>query len=518
MNNSFPAVEINPLVRYLGSLIRVEDRPVFKPTLYLEDEDLKDKTLLSVYQAIKQLTTAGIDTTIDNLADELLVMQLAGIQYSTVEEEQIARDGAKAYLQQIAERGAKTKQEFARIESALHEFVIKQGVRHIVKMVEAMDAKAVAPTAQLKKITAYVDNLWGKPTTEDVFMGWQDQARLFNNLPEQQRALIGKPLFIFPPAWNLTRMIPRIPEGFIVTISGGTSNGKSSLAHQWAEWLAATRNNVLMCHLEDTPEQVLFRQTCRHFEGTSMAELERGDKREMMQKMLAEREHWNENGGGIDYMYIPDLPPSYMIRIINDRMMEAKAQGKPYSMVFVDYVQLINFEAEVKAGITKADVIKTFGARFKAMILRHKSRGCYVSQVTQDRLNGDVSTKDGKVFAEQSQVWVNIWRELIKTEGNIEKVVLGNGRERTLSGIGSRSIIGKLEVRKATGGALGIQNFFFNWQRYSGYAQEWLDDIAMNPSHEFDVPVLQPVTDELIQQGKTLAEAFRASYTQLRPG
>ena len=485
---------VTPYVSFLGSMI---EYPPHHSTLWadhriaIEDSDIIDPSLQILYHAIVSTTTAQIIPTVDAVANEIL---LRGEDTNVIEnalQEQGVFKSIKEWVTSVAERGVKNKHELARTEAMMHDFIMDRGMKALPEKIQRMVDRAVAPHKISDEVEAYLGRLKGIIGVDTLFADYMQQNEIFDTFADERRKLLNLPLFSFPQDWGMFKIAPTIKPGHIVTITGLSSDGKSSAAHQWAENTARQGYRSLVLHLEDSIDMILMRQCCRWIPKTNFNELECGDPERHMEKMKVVRQEWRNRGGDIDYAYVPSMRADLLTQKIQTKLIEARGQGNPYRLIVVDYVQLVDFDSGVTSGSNRTNVANNFIRSMKALGYMFGCTICFVSQVTQGEAG--VNAKDSKELTTQAQYWIHIDRSMIKTEED-EEFVSVDGEKVVLAGVGQRSLFGKMIIKKNTNGSTGIVDTYFNWITFSFMGLKYAEAVKENPRLANEMPMLKAPT------------------------
>ena len=299
---------VTPYVSFLGSML---EYPPHHSTLWadhriaIEDSDIIDPSLQILYHAIVSCTNAQIIPTVDAVANEIL---LRGEDSNIVENalaEQGIFKGIKDWVTNVAERGVKNKHELARTGAMMHDFIMDRGMKALPEKIQRMVDRALSASKISDEVEAYLGRLKGIIGVDTLFADYMQQNQLFDTFADDRRKLLNLPLFSFPQDWGSFRIAPTIKPGHIVTITGMSSDGKSSAAHQWAECTARQGYRSLVLHLEDSIDMILMRQCCRWIPKTNFNELEGGDPERHMEKMKKVSELKNGKKSVLEPKHLP---------------------------------------------------------------------------------------------------------------------------------------------------------------------------------------------------------------------
>lgn len=509
-------------IGYIGSFII---DPEFRNTSYfpkrsmiLKPEDMHDPFSKGVLEAIMRLNVRNERATIDEISR---VMTTEGIingndnvpsQIDTWEKLQSA-------LKYYSQQGAVDTRGFRVRENAVSENwrSNKLTSTSISKLIESMKKKGATNFEIAIALKEYAENVSGGGESAAITADHTRQIELLKEIPERQRELLGKPRFTFPPHWGVNHLVPYLKTGIMITMSGGTGDGKSAMAMQFADWACIAGKNVLAIILEDQFETILMRQTVRWVGGT-MDELERGDPHNKMAEMSRLREKWARSGGQMIYKYLAGNPIESIKTHIKEVARELELQGKSLDVVVMDYFQKVDFDSGVKNGANYVNVATKGAEDIKILAETLGFTMMVVSQETEDA-QGNRHAAWTRALEQKAQIYISLSRNEIKRVEDEEVVTItvgGQAKSVPLAKVGDRSCWLKLQFKKVNNGRQGIQWLFFEGPRFRAFEPNFMNEVESMVRDEFSVPILQKPDEKFFERQKVMTMAYKEGYKTLK--
>lgn len=509
-------------VAYVGSFLREpkykRDKDFFSlRTSVVNPADLNDPVVGAALEAVIRLYHQNEVPTIDNAAHIMLTEGLVTPEDIGISGEEQTWQKLAGLLDYCAERGAKSLKDFRVRERAIRENWRNQSLsaKQLEKFLDNARRQSGSSLELAIALRQYADSLIGETEVVSQTADWEKQKELFKEIPERQKALIGKPRFTFPPHWQLNSLIPVLRPGEKIVLSGGTGDGKSALCMQFAEWAAISGKNVLVVHMEDDDDIILMRQTVRWIGGT-LEELEKGDPKGKMAQMVALRERWMQGGGGITYKYLAGHSIPLIVEQIKETARDMESQGKHLDVVVMDYFQKADFDTNIKSGQNYVNVANAGAELLKITAQRLSLVLMVVSQETSDG-NGGKHTAWTKALEQKPQVYISLTRHAIKREDDEEWVnmLVGTAIRRVpIAKVGERSCWLQVDVKKANQSRQGRIWLFFEGPRFRAFDPKFMEEVESGARNEFDVPILTPADDAFFKRTDLLLESYRQARKQ----
>lgn len=526
LNNLDPAAMTASEVAYLGSFIREpgirREKDFFaNRSVVMQAKDMHDELSVAVLAGIIRLYHTNEVTSIDNLAHIMMTEGLVTPDTPGIAGEAQSWTALIGLLNYYAERGAKTLKDFRIRERAVQENWRSErlGVRYIEGVVDDAIKAGGSSFDAAMALRNYADSLVSDSEMAAVTTNWDRQKEFLTEFPDQQKALIGKPRFTFPPHWNLNRLIPVIKPGVKIVLSGGTGDGKSAMAMQFAEWAAICGKNVLIIHMEDREDIILMRQTVRWI-GGSLEELERGDPRGRMNQMIKLREEWAKNGGSLLYKYLAGNSIPLIVEQIKETAREYEVQDKHLDLVVMDYFQKADHESQIANGQNYVNAANKGAEMLKIIAEKLSLTMCVISQETPDG-NGGKHTEWSRALEKKPQIYISLTRQEIKKIDDEEFVyklnpATGKNMRVPIAMVGDRSCWVEVQVKKANQSRQGKVWLFFEGPRFRAFDTKFMMEVEDGQRDEFLVPVLQAPTEEFLRKQDDSADAYKRAYRELK--
>lgn len=506
---------------YLGSLIssKLRERDFYSERISVfKDIDYSEPISKAIARAINEIYSNNDRATSERVVEYLSTRDwfkpgFTGIQGLTETISDLRR-----LVDFYDDRGALNIKDFRRRErimedakraKLLHPKNLNEKIAEIMAGTGNSVDKALA-------IKSYMDEIVGGAEFAQKTTDWENQRQILTDLPDEFSGMLNKARFTFPPHWGLNQNIPMLRPGEMCVLSGGTGDGKSSMAMMFAEWAAICGKNVLVIHMEDSDKTILMRQTVRWI-GGSFLELEKGDPMNKMQQMIKLREWWNSRGGSLVYKYLAGNTYHAIIEQIKEHAASLEAQDKQLDLVVIDYFQKIDFDSAggnyVLAANAGAEAFKIISERLRLFTF-------IVSQETPDS-NGGKHTAWSRALEQKPQIYLSLSRHEIKKAEDEEKVSLYNEETRTsksltISSIGDRSCWLQLHIKKVNNGKQGTVWLFFDGTRFRSFDPEFMKQVDRKEINEFDVPVLKPADKQFWDRQREREDAYYYAYYQLK--
>lgn len=515
---------ISSEISYIGSFFQEKE---FKRQMdffanrakVMNAEDMHDKLSVSILKAVTTLNFRNEAITYENMGNILLNEGYIQQEDSGILEQVKTWESLKDVLKYYAERGATKLKQFRLYENAVENNwrTDKLDIKNIEKIIRDATNQGLNSSEVAFALREYAESLLSTDEMVAVRTDETKQKEFLENYPEQQKQLIGKPRFTFPPHWNLNKNIPVIKPGQIITLAGDTGGGKSSMAMQFAEFSYMIGKNVLVIHMEDMYEIIGVRQTVRWVGGT-LEELERGDPRNRMVKMAKLKEEWAKNGGSIDYRYLAGFDIDTLKGKITEYARELELVDKHLDLVVFDYFQKADHDRHVKNGQNLASVNAAGVEKLKIHAEKLAYTLMIVSQETADA-DGGKHTAWTKALEQKAQIYISLTRKTIKEKeeeyvnitnryGIIEKV--------SLALAGDRSVWVELNIKKVNQGKTGIVWLYFDGPRFRAIDPDFMKRVESGEVGEFNIPVLKPSSPEFLEHQDLYLQKYEQGWKQLK--
>ncbi len=521
-----PAALIASEVAYIGSFVRgpklIREKDFYaNRSMIINPADMHDDFSSAVLEGVVRLYHQNEVPSIENLAHIMLNEGLIAPDSPAITDQAKAWSQVSDLLNYYAERGAKELRSFRKREHTVRENwrTERLSPKHITKILETVDKNGGSSLDAATAIRQYMDSLIGDTEMDAVVAKWDKQKEFLEQFPEQQRSLIGQARFTFPSMWGakLSKLIPVIRPGEMIVLAGGTGDGKSAMAMQFAEWSAISGKNVLVIHMEDYVDIILMRQTCRWL-GATMEELEKGDPKGKMQDMIELREAWMERGGSLIYKYLAGHTIQLLVEQIKETAQELERQGKHLDLVVMDYFQKADFDSGVTQGQNYVNIANQGAELLKIVAQKLALTMCVISQETSDG-NGGKHTEWTKALEKKPQVYVSLTRQEIKKPDEEEFVTVSDGgRSKTvaLGEVGDRSCWIQFKIKKANQSKQGEIWLYFEGPRFRAFDPEFMKKVEAGEATEFDVSILTAPDDAFWRKQDETRVKYTAGWHQLK--
>lgn len=503
---------------YLGSFIKDPKRErdfyaqrfaIFKPT------DFTDTFSRMVAESINEIYVNNELPTPQNVVNVMSTK-------NWYERKDIASDAdnftkLNSLISYYQTRGAITLKDFRKQERVMEDAKRARllSPENLNKVIAEINQRPGTTLDHASDIQGYIQDVMGAHEFAHKTADWDEQKKLLSDLPGQFAEMVGKPRFTFPPHWNLNGFIPVLRMGEKCVVSGGTGDGKSSVANQFAEWAHIAGKNVLVIHMEDSDETILMRQTVRWIGGTFL-ELERGDPKGRMAQMIKLREYWLTKGGSLTYKYLAGNSIALIVQHIQETAAVLESQDKHLDVVVMDYFQKIDFDSQpgnyVNLATAGAEQLKILAERLKLFMF-------VVSQETPDA-NGGKHTAWARALEQKPQIYISLTRQEIKKGEDEEFVTMadpktGISKRMRLAAIGERSCWLQMHIKKVNNGRQGVAWLFFDGPRFRAFDPEFMKKVDSGEIGEYDVPLLKAADNEFWKRQEQDEEAYRLAYYQM---
>jgi hypothetical protein len=283
------------------------------------------------------------------------------------------------------------------------------------------------------------------------------------------------------------------------------------MAMQFAEWALICGKNVLVIHMEDKVETILMRQTCRWI-GATMEELERGDVLHKMDAMKELRQKWQlRTHGTLTYKYLAGNSIPIVIEQIKEVQRQLEMLDKHLDLVVFDYFQKLDIDSQIGKGQNYVNAANAAAEQLKILAEKLGLIMFVVSQETTD-MDGGKHTEWTKALEKKPQIYISLTRPIIKKVEDEEIVYVDdNGAQKPfrLSQVGDRSIWCEAKIKKSNqSGGVGKVWLFFDGPRFRMMEPGFYTEVRGGQRSEFDVPVLQPATENFLSNQKRYLEAY----------
>ena len=509
-------------VGYLGSFIRgpykrSHDFYAQRTTVF-ENKDFTDQFSAGLARAIAIIYTNNEHPTPEKIAETLLTAGIIQSDNGNVSGEMETWNYLGEVLEYYAVRGAENIKDFRKRERLMKEAwrTKKLSPEALQKKIDEISRKHTG--ASIEKAIAlreYLDELVDGTDQVVKMTDWDDQNQMLADLPAKFSSMVGKPRFTFPTVWNVNNFIPVLRPGEKCVLSGGTGDGKSALAMQFAEWACSCGKKVLVIHMEDSDETILMRQTVRWIGGT-LNELERGDPLHRMDQMLELRKQWQRDGGKLIYKYLAGLSIPLIIEQIKETANVLESNDEQLDVVVMDYFQKANHDDGkgnyVVAANKGAEDLKIIAERLKLFMF-------VVSQETPGE-NGTKHTAWSRALEQKPQIYISLTRQEIKKIEDEEMVTVadpyrGTSERKIVAGVGERSAWTMFQIKKVNQGRQGIRWLFFDGPRFRAFDPEFMRKVEAGQASEFVVPILPPPDDTFLRQQQDYLDKFELAWHQL---
>lgn len=523
-NDLTPDVVLVGVQAYLGSFIQ---GPEFKreknfwasrSVIEIKPEDMPDSFSKALLQVIEVAELEGISRTPEALTELMFTEGLAQVAKTDPMSIMLAMDKAEAMIRSIGKRGKTTLEDFRRTEITLHEMWRQYKMDRLPDMIKDINnTPGLTATDKLMRSRELVEKFLGGSSSPIKTYDWEAQMEVFDKLPGEHLAQVGKPMFSLPPHWGLNGFVPRLHPGDKVVLSGGTGEGKSAAAMQFAEWCAIVGKRVLVIHMEDSIDTILMRQTCRWIPDTAMEELERGDPLSKMEQMIALRKQWKENSGGeLIYKYLAGNTIDIILGQMNEVARAAQMEGKPLDVVVFDYFQKVDFDSQITNSLNYVNVATNGAERLKIWAETWNAVVFVVSQETTDK-HGDKHTAWTKALEHKPQLYISLTRPVVKATADEEYITL-DGKKRRVAEVGQRSVYVHMQIKKSNRYSMGASWCILDGPRFRIVEPKFKQKIDAQPELEFEIPIQKPADEAFYKwQEQYLKMWDRVAYDVLNP-
>jgi len=506
MNNSsikHPAAAPEPgvLSPVLGSYIQYGDRRSLysDTTLSITPGEIKDPFLSAMLGAIQDLAMQSAPLDVISVSS-YLCQNYSGSMPDYIKEVQHVTDLVTAVV--MTSFSINNPDQLHRAESVVKQMMLSEMLKQIPEVLDQSNKDADPPAVTLQKVRELIDTASSKTwNTETIIISDENLPQQIASLQERLESNIGKPVIRLAQAWWGKWLVSSIERGQLVVFAGETSVGKSSLMHQWAEE-EASRIPVLFIHLEDGPDMVLTRAASRQSPKDKYSSIEmitRGDKFNALENYTQLRKKWRERGGGITYIYKPAPLPSEVLTEISQACERARVQGRPYQMIFFDYLQKVQVDAETGKGSNRTNTIDSFVDHCRALAEAYNAVFVLGSQVTVDQ-EKNVSIRDSKSTAQKSQLLCYYERSTLGA-GSSEFGESSSGKKISLAEEGQKSGYGILRVSKQSNGGTGIiKPLLFDQTRFAAYHPRYLKETSIHPELIDAIPRITRIDETRIKE------------------
>jgi hypothetical protein len=479
---------------YLGSFI---EGPEFKRgkdflahrNVVIKPEDMPDDFSRALMHAIQTAGYKGVERTPERLARTMWKEGL--IQSPETDGASVAStsDQVEALIYAYGKRGVTTFQEFRETEIDFHIMWQERTTKRLPDQIKAiMDEVGVTASDKLVAVKELIEQYMGASPAQIKTYDEAGQDERFDNIPQEKLAQVGKPKFTLPNHWGLNNFVPRLHPGDKIVLSGGTGEGKSAAAMQFAEWCALTGRRVLVIHMEDSIDTILMRQTCRWIPDTTMEELERGDPQGKMARMKALRKQWKANSGGeIVYKYLAGNTIDIILGQMEEVARAMLDEGDPLDVVVFDYFQKVDFDSQVNNNLGYVNVATKGAERLKIWAEAWNAVVFVVSQETPDNFGGK-HTAWTKALEQKPQLYISLTRPIIKSTSEEEFVTI-DGKRKVVAQVGDRSAFVHMVIKKNNRYSLGSSWCVLDGMHYRLITPEFKKLIDEHPEREFDIPI-----------------------------
>jgi KaiC/GvpD/RAD55 family RecA-like ATPase len=505
-------------VAYLGSFIAGGREKDFYPLRHtiIDPAEFSDQTSRDLARALDICHTRQEEPNITNLISIMLATGIVVPEIPGMPGHMEAWERLTEILNHYAKLGAPDLKEFRRKEKRVKEIWRAEKISPDVLAQVARDIqnKGGSSIEQALAIRDYIDGLLGNEQAQSQTFTWVEQEQLFTQIPEENRAMIGKPRFMFPISWGLENYIKVIRPGEMIVLSGSTGDGKSALSHQFAEWTACLGRHVLVIHMEDTERTILMRQTCRWI-GATMEELERGDPLGKMDQMRQLREKWyQDRGGTLTYKYLAGSTIALIVEHIKDWARQLEDNDETPGLVVLDYFQKVDFP--IARGENAANAYSNGAEQLKIIAERLNVPMFVVSQETPNADGKGSHTAYSRALEQKPQIYLAISRKKIAAANEIEEVVV-DGERYALADVGDRSCWLHIDIKKANNSRTGSVDLFYYGPRFYAGTKKWLMGVKDGSINAFDIPLLQAWEDSDQQRQGKLFRRWDEGYMKLEP-
>jgi hypothetical protein len=448
-----------------------------------------------LYSAMQEVYSESGAITSERLIRKLILTQGTG------------SDLARDLVNEFKLLSVESLSEFYACEVALLQVLKESSIEELPNLINKWKRQGKTADEISRLTREYLDKIDGKFIAGASSADWDRQAAEFDRIQELMRSRIGQPLKCFPPAWGLNRYVRSIEKGRLVVMSGGTGDGKSSLAMSYAEWQAQTGRNVIVVHMEDSLQTILMRQTVRNIPSTTLEELEGGDPEDKLLRMKKIRESWP---GRIYYEYMAGLNIDQIILRLEEICLKDSIDD-----IVIDYFQKIDFISDASASVNMIAQAGLAVEKLKLLAEKWNNNVFLVSQTTPDT-DGKLHTQWTRELEKKPQYYLEVQRKIVEKPEDSVLVTIGQATV-PIADVGDRTPWIRLMLKKVNDGRTGSSWIVFNGPRFLGMTPEYWKKLNANPEFANEIPVYTQWNDRKKQQQKSVLAAHEAVFTQENP-